>query len=114
LGARSGIGRRFVEGYPEIYVVSNVMVNGEPIGSLARAKRRGTPTSRTWKITKASMLFALEIPPAAATRIFAGCIMPTIRFPTTETPPQRTPAQARWHYNSGGYVRQGVPPSTIQ
>src|ERR1700730_17588158 len=24
-------GRRFVEGMPEIYVVSNVMVNGEPI-----------------------------------------------------------------------------------
>src|SRR5215469_288235 len=27
-------GRRFVEGHPEIYVVSNVVVNGEPIGSL--------------------------------------------------------------------------------
>src|ERR1051326_8113492 len=27
-------GRRFVEGMPEIYVVSNVVVNGEPIGSL--------------------------------------------------------------------------------
>ena len=27
-------GRRFVEGLPEIYVVSNVLENGEPIGSL--------------------------------------------------------------------------------
>ena len=27
-------GRRFVEGHPEIYVVSNVIENGEPIGSL--------------------------------------------------------------------------------
>jgi len=27
-------GRRFVEGLPEIYIVSNVIVNGEPIGSL--------------------------------------------------------------------------------
>ena len=27
-------GRRFVEGMPEIYIVSNVKVNGEPIGSL--------------------------------------------------------------------------------
>ena len=27
-------GRRFVEGHPEIYVVSNVVENGEPIGSL--------------------------------------------------------------------------------
>src|SRR5579871_2009105 len=25
-------GRRFVEGKPELYVVSNVVVNGEPIG----------------------------------------------------------------------------------
>src|SRR3974390_3497119 len=29
-------GRRFVEGYPEIYVVSNVKVNGKPIASLGR------------------------------------------------------------------------------
>mgnify|MGYP003346548505 CR=1 FL=1 len=27
-------GRRFVEGLPEIYVVSNVIENGQPIGSL--------------------------------------------------------------------------------
>ena len=27
-------GRRFVDGHPEIYVVSNVIENGEPIGSL--------------------------------------------------------------------------------
>src|SRR5215468_2193005 len=27
-------GRRFVEGLPEIYIVSNVKLNGEPIGSL--------------------------------------------------------------------------------
>ena len=27
-------GRRFVEGHPEIYVVSNVIENGVPIGSL--------------------------------------------------------------------------------
>ena len=27
-------GRRFVEGLPEIYIVSNVKQNGEPIGSL--------------------------------------------------------------------------------
>ena len=27
-------GRRFVEGHPEIYVVSNVIKNGAPIGSL--------------------------------------------------------------------------------
>ena len=33
-------GRRFVEGHPEIYVVSNVIENGEAIGSLG-ARRGG-------------------------------------------------------------------------
>ena len=37
-------GRRFVEGLPEIYIVSNVKVNGEPIGSLGDGERCGTPT----------------------------------------------------------------------
>ena len=32
-------GRRFVEGLPEIYIVSNVIVNGEPIGSLGAGLR---------------------------------------------------------------------------
>ncbi len=31
-------GRRFVEGMPEIYVVSNVTVNGEPIGNALRPR----------------------------------------------------------------------------
>jgi len=31
-------GRRFVEGLPEIYIVSNVIENGEPIGSLGRGR----------------------------------------------------------------------------
>src|SRR6476469_5108200 len=35
-------GRRFVDGLPEIYIVSNVKVNGEP--TWATAKRSGTRT----------------------------------------------------------------------
>lgn len=31
-------GRRFVEGMPELYVVSNVLKNGEPIGSLGNGE----------------------------------------------------------------------------
>src|SRR4030081_1460225 len=31
-------GRRFVEGLPEIYIVSNVTVNGQPIGSLGAGR----------------------------------------------------------------------------
>jgi len=35
-------GRRFVEGLPEIYIVSNVKVNGEPIGSLGDGEAAGS------------------------------------------------------------------------
>src|SRR5258706_7410827 len=31
-------GRRFVDGLPEIYIVSNVTVNGQPIGSLGASE----------------------------------------------------------------------------
>src|SRR6202047_4215844 len=34
-------GRRFVEGLPEIYIVSNVTVNGQPIGSLGAGAAGG-------------------------------------------------------------------------
>jgi taurine dioxygenase len=33
-------GRRFVEGYPEIYIVSNVIEKGAPIGSLGAGELR--------------------------------------------------------------------------
>src|SRR3954452_24434084 len=57
-------GRRFVEGYPEIYVVSNVIVNGEPIGSLGAGEATWhTDMSYLEDPPKASMLYALEIPP---------------------------------------------------
>src|SRR4029453_10190452 len=31
-------GRRFVEGKPELYIISNVIQNGEPIGSLGAGR----------------------------------------------------------------------------
>jgi taurine dioxygenase len=58
-------GRRFVEGYPEIYVVSNVVENGEPIGSLGAGEATWhTDMSYLEAPPKASMLYALEVPEA--------------------------------------------------
>jgi taurine dioxygenase len=75
-------GRRFVEGYPEIYVVSNVMVDGEPIGSLGAAKRRGTPTCRIWKSPlRRACCTRSRFLRRAAIRIFAECTTPTSRCP---------------------------------
>ena len=58
-------GRRFVEGMPEIYVVSNVMKDGEPIGSLGAGEASWhTDMSYLDDPPMASLLYALEVPPA--------------------------------------------------
>src|SRR5260221_8316319 len=60
-------GRRFVEGFPEIYVVSNVMgTDGQPIGSLGAGEAIWhTDMSYLEQPPKASMPYALAVQPAA-------------------------------------------------
>ena len=66
-------GRRFVEGLPEIYIVSNVMVNGEPIGSLGAGEAVWhTDMSYLDVPPMASMLYALEVPPAGGNTSFCS------------------------------------------
>jgi len=66
-------GRRFVEGIPELYVVSNVIVNGEPIGSLGAGEAVWhTDMSYLPSPPKASMLYALEIPPTGGDTSFTN------------------------------------------
>jgi taurine dioxygenase len=103
-------GRRFVEGYPEIYVVSNVMENGVPIGSLGAGEATWhTDMSYLDDPPKASMLYALEVPPAGGNTHF--CSMYRIYDALPEKLKQRISCLWLKHdgtYNSGGYVRQGV------
>jgi taurine dioxygenase len=64
-------GRRFVEGLPEIYIVSNVKGNGEPIGSLGHGEAVWhTDMSYLDVPPKASMLYALEVPPTGGNTSF--------------------------------------------
>jgi len=57
-------GRRFVAGMPEIYIVSNVLKDGEPIGSLGYGEAFWhTDMSYLPDPPMASVLYALEIPP---------------------------------------------------
>src|SRR5262249_36827608 len=56
-------GRRFVDGMPEIYVVSNVVQDGVPIGSLGSGEAVWhTDMSYLADPPKASALYALEVP----------------------------------------------------
>ena len=103
-------GRRFVEGYPEIYVVSNVIENGEPIGSLGAGDAVWhTDMSYLEDPPKASMLYALEIPPAGGNTYF--CSMYRAYEALPEKLRQTIDGFMLKHdgtYNSGGYVRQGI------
>ena len=103
-------GRRFVEGLPEIYIVSNVKVNDVPIGSLGDGEAVWhTDMSYLDLPPKASLLYALEVPPTGGNTSF--CTMYGIY--------EALPARLKEHiaglkikhdgtYNSGGYLRQGV------
>jgi taurine dioxygenase len=106
-------GRRFVEGLPEIYIVSNVKVNGEPIGSLGDGEAVWhTDMSYLEMPPKASMLYALEIPPTGGNTSF--CTMYGIYEALPAKLEARIAALKIKHdgtYNSGGYVRQGVTPT---
>jgi taurine dioxygenase len=106
-------GRRFVEGLPEIYIVSNVKVNGEPIGSLGDGEAVWhTDMSYLDLPPKASMLYALEIPPTGGNTSF--CTMYGIYEALPQPLKDRIAGLKIKHdgtFNSGGYVRQGVTPT---
>src|ERR1700688_1344556 len=66
-------GQRFVDGRPEIYVVSNVIENGVAIGSLGAGEAVWhTDMSYLDDPPKASMLYAIEIPPAGGNTGFTN------------------------------------------
>src|SRR5262245_25312661 len=66
-------GRRFVDGHPEIYVVSNVIEDGVAIGSLGAGEAVWhTDMSYLEDPPKASMLYAIEVPPAGGNTGFTS------------------------------------------
>ena len=106
-------GQRIANGMPEIYVVSNVIENGVAIGSLGYGEAVWhTDMSYLHAPPKASMLYALEIPPAGGDTSFVDMYAAFEALP--EALRQRAMGLRVKHdgtYNSGGYVRQGVTPT---
>jgi alpha-ketoglutarate-dependent taurine dioxygenase len=103
-------GRRFVEGHPEIYVVSNVIENGVPIGSLGAGEAVWhTDMSYQEMPPKASMLYALETPLLGGNTYFCNMYAAYESLPAVLR--ERIASLTLKHdatYNSGGYVRQGL------
>src|SRR5713226_9513131 len=103
-------GQRFVEGHPEIYVVSNVVQDGVAIGSLGAGEAVWhTDMSYLPDPPKASMLYALESPPKGGDTGFVSMYAAYEALPAALQ--QRIRGMSLKHdatYNSGGYLRQGV------
>jgi taurine dioxygenase len=106
-------GQRFVKGHPEIYVVSNVVQDGVAIGSLGSGEAVWhTDMSYLPDPPKASVLFALEVPPRGGDTSFCSMYAAWDELPGQLQ--QRIEGLRVKHdgtYNSGGYIRQGVTPT---
>ena len=106
-------GRRFVEGYPEIYIVSNVVEKGAPIGSLGAGELVWhTDMSYQEDPPKASMLYALEVPPEGGKTGFVNMYEAYQALPR-QLKERITGLRVKHDgtYNSGGYIRAGVTPT---
>ena len=106
-------GRRFVDGFPEIYVVSNVVQDGVAIGSLGSGEAVWhTDMSYLPQPPKASVLYAIEVPEEGGDTSFCSMYAAWDELPAGL---KRRVADLRVKhdgtYNSGGYLRQGVAPT---
>jgi len=103
-------GRRFVEGKPELYIVSNVVDNGVPLGSLGAGELVWhTDMSYLDDPPKASMLYAIEVPSAGGNTSFCSMYAAWDVLPADLK--ERCAGLRIKHdgtYNSGGYLREGV------
>ncbi|HEY2530186.1 MAG TPA: TauD/TfdA family dioxygenase [Xanthobacteraceae bacterium] len=107
-------GRQSPPGYPDIYVVSNVLdEKGKPIGALGAGEAVWhTDMSYLDLPPDASMLYALEIPPSGGNTYFCGMQAVWQALPVSLK--AKVAARRIKHdgtFNSGGYVRQGVTPT---
>jgi taurine dioxygenase len=106
-------GRRFVEGLPELYIVSNVVKDGTPIGSLGNGEAVWhTDMSYVEVPPQASALYALEVPPTGGDTSFVN--MYAVYDSLGDDLKARIAGLRVKHdgtYNSGGFLRQGVTPT---
>jgi len=109
-----GAGRKSPEGYPEVYVVSNVLdTKGEPIGALGDGEAAWhTDMSYAAQPPDASMLYSLEIPASGGDTSFASMKAAVARMPRALVDRVKNlDIKHDGTYDSGGTVRKGLTPS---
>jgi taurine dioxygenase len=109
-----GAGRKSPPGYPEVYVVSNVVdERGEPIGALGDGEAAWhTDMSYAAQPPDASMLYSLEIPAQGGDTSFSSMKAALASMPKVLVERLRTlDIKHDGTYDSGGYVRKGLTPT---
>lgn len=107
-------GRQSPPGYPEVYVVSNVLdEKGQPIGALGDGEAVWhTDMSYVPLPPDASMLYALEIPPSGGNTWVLSMQAAWANLPASlKAKLEGRRIKHDGTYNSGGYLRKGVTPS---
>src|SRR5688572_17754872 len=110
-----GAGRKSPAGYPEIYIVSNVLdEHGEPIGALGDGEALWhTDMSYAAQPPDASMLYSLEIPPRGGDTWFSSMKAALAKMPKTLLERIRNlDIKHDGTYDSGGYLRKGLKASS--
>jgi len=109
-----GAGRKSPPGYPDIYVVSNVLdERGEPIGALGDGEALWhTDMSYIPQPPDASMLYSLEIPAEGGDTCFAGMKAALAKMPRALAERiRKLDIKHDGTYDSGGYLRKGMAAS---
>jgi taurine dioxygenase len=103
------IGKPYIDEYPDILVISNLMANGQPMGNLGAGEAIWhTDMSYRSKPCTIAILHALEVPPVGGNTYFAN------QYMAYETLPAELKAKLDGAelihdetYNSGGQLRKG-------
>jgi alpha-ketoglutarate-dependent taurine dioxygenase len=109
-----GAGRKSPPGYPELYIVSNVLdEQGEPIGALGDGEAAWhTDMSYAAHPPDASMLYSLEIPARGGDTWFSSMKAALAKMPQALVERIRNlDIKHDGTYDSGGYLRKGLTPS---
>lgn len=109
-----GAGRKSPPGYPDVYVVSNVLdEKGEPIGALGDGEAAWhTDMSYAPKPPDASMLYSLEIPAKGGDTWFCSMKAAFAKMPRQLVDRiKNLDIKHDGTYDSGGYVRKGLTAS---
>jgi taurine dioxygenase len=109
-----GAGRKSPPGYPEVYIVSNVLdEQGEPIGALGDGEAAWhTDMSYAAQPPDASILYSLEIPAQGGNTWFSSMKAALAKMPKPLLERIRNlDIKHDGTYDSGGFVRKGLTPS---